>query len=126
METINWSEVLTWVMIVGLLAYTVYGRTGRGETITMKTTGDDLLSAFEVAKGVVAGVEQLWESGQIDKENRLNEAIDQMTKMYPEFDADVLRTTIESGVYWLRQLQLAQVTAPKEVTGAIVEESMGE
>lgn len=71
--------------------------------------GSLLVQAYEAAKVIVQGVQEAWRTGEIEDDEREEDAVEKMVELFPQLDEDVLRRLVKSAVYWLRQ------TAGKEL-----------
>ena len=66
---------------------------------------DEMRMAAEMARDFVLAAEQLWETGQIPKEDRYEVVWLQMQKWFPNIDEDTLEVLIESAVKGLKILE---------------------
>jgi hypothetical protein len=81
-------------------------------------------AAAPVIRDLVAGAEQLWRTGKLDKDGRLDWVFDQVETLYPELDDDVILSLIEGAVYWLKPMVEGAVDATGQadaVSGTEVE-----
>lgn len=98
------GEMLMWVSIgltVAVLAV-VWLRTrpaNVGEAI------NQMQEAAEFARIAVQAAEQLWKSGSLSADARLDYAMDLIVAEFPGLDKDRARMTIEAAVYWLKHLR---------------------
>ena len=64
-------------------------------------------AAIELAPQVVAAVEQLWLTGEIGKDDRLQEGVERLGQLVPALDPKTLRMFIEAAVWMAKQGVLA-------------------
>lgn len=67
----------------------------------------DAVDAAGLAHTVVMAAEQLWRTGRLPADERFAYAMSVLAAQFPSLDTDVLRATIEAGVYWMRSAQSA-------------------
>lgn len=109
MEGFDWSSVIPWILAIAATAWGVYLK------VSGKTEGEDakffvqLAEAQKVASDAVAAAEQLWQSGQIEKGERLDAAYAWLKPYFPNLPKETLVMSIEAAVFWLKQ-GLGQVT----------------
>lgn len=73
------------------------------QTVETLDQGFDLaVAAVPVIRELVAGAEQLWRTGKLNKDGRFDWVFDQAATLYPGIDEDVLLSLIEGAVYWLK------------------------
>lgn len=76
-----------------------------GGPTSLREASDLVYEAMSTARTLVEGAEQLWQSGQLPKDERFYAVFEPMERMYPNLDRDALRLTIEAAVRWLRYVQ---------------------
>lgn len=70
--------------------------------------------ALDQAPLVVAAIEQLWVTGAIPKDARLDEAMRQLGHWFPALTEQQLRTAIEAGVHLLKQgVDILEIELPE-------------
>lgn len=105
------GEMLAWVSIgltVAVLAV-VWLRTrpaSVGEAMMQ------LQDASEFARSAVMAAEQLWRSGELPSDDRLDYVLARLTNEFPGMDLDKARMTVEAAVYWLKYVSRASKPAP--------------
>lgn len=65
--------------------------------------GQLIFQAEQTARIIVRGVQEAWRTGELEDDEREEDAIDQLAELYPELDEVVLRRIVKSAVYLLRQ-----------------------
>lgn len=85
-------------LIVGII---VWLRTNQ-PAATLGDTFAQFQDALDAAPSVVAAVEQLWRTGEIPKDARLDEAMRRLGEWFPDLTDQQLRTAIEAGVFVLK------------------------
>ena len=68
---------------------------------------EDVQVAIVVAQEMVLAAEQLWETGQLPKNERFDYVLEKMEMIFPTLDIDTLEALIEAAVKW------AKIIAPK-------------
>lgn len=76
----------------------------RGKPTDAASAASGILEATETAKVLVMAAEQLWLTGKLPKDERLDFVLDQLGAQYTWLDADQARVTVEAAVFWLKQL----------------------
>lgn len=106
-----------WYMLTGLvfLAVMVWliRRDGTGKSAADAAT--QMTAAAAVAFNLVSAAEQLWTTGRLPKDGRLEWVMAQLAALFPRLDETQLRATVEAAVYWLKMMQ---------VTGAELDETL--
>jgi hypothetical protein len=103
MESADFARLIPWItlaLVVILLAIVWV----RGKPATVASAAGDIQSAAETAKTLVMAAEQLWLTGSLPKDARLDFVLEQLQEQYPWLSADQARTSAEAGVYWLKHL----------------------
>lgn len=104
-------EIHEVVMLISMLTvaigfvYMVWRTSGRPADILEGI--EDIETAIVVAQEMVLAAEQLWETGQIPKNERFDYVLEKMEMIFPNLDIDTLEPLIEAAVKW------AKVVAPK-------------
>lgn len=104
---LNFALAVSILVAVAIVAWTWY----RGEGNTGSVTGmaGDFLLASTHAQDVVAAAEQLWLTGQIPADGRLDYAMNRLHELFPGLSDTQLRTVVEAAVYFAKS-GLAQVS----------------
>lgn len=71
--------------------------------------GQLILQAEQTARIIVRGVQEAWRTGELDDDEREEDAIDQLADLYPQLDEVMLRRIVKSAVYLLRKSAGKQV-----------------
>lgn len=66
--------------------------------------GQLLIQAFETAKIIVQGVQEAWRTGEIEDDEREEDAVEKMVDLFPQLNEDDLRRSVKAAVYWMRQV----------------------
>jgi len=74
----------------------------RTRPIGIEQAHNDLLLAAELARTAVAAAEQLWRSGRMPADDRIDYAMSVLQSQLPGVDVAQLQASIEAAVYWLR------------------------
>ena len=61
----------------------------------------DAVDAATMSYTIVMAAEQLWRTGKLPADERFAYAMSMLAAQFPSLDTEVLRATIEAGVYWL-------------------------
>lgn len=85
-----------------IVAALVWIRTKQPAT-SIYDTFNQFQDALTIAPSVVAAVEQLWQTGAIPKDKRLDEAMRRLGEWFPALTEHQLRTIIEGTVWLLKQ-----------------------
>lgn len=64
--------------------------------------------ASEFARVTVAAAEQLWSTGKLPSDQRLDYALKRLNTEFPWLDGEQARATVEAAVFWLKQVQAAK------------------
>lgn len=97
----DWADIIVALALFVIMAGAAYQViTGRGTPAEKLTT---LEQAARVAREIVAAVEQLYQTGNLTADERLDYASDQLSALFPQLDADLIRLAIEAAVHWLHQ-----------------------
>lgn len=64
--------------------------------------------ASEFARVAVAAAEQLWSTGKLPRDQRLDYALKRLQAEFPWLEGQQAQATVEAAVYWLKQLQAAK------------------
>lgn len=109
-------QIVGWILaIVGVGAAVYFRLTGQDKNGEFFNT---LFAAQSAAREAVAAAEQLWQSGQIEKDARFDFVFAQLKKLFPTLNGDTLEMTIEAAVYWLKQAA-ANVPGSVMITPAV-------
>lgn len=98
----------TGVLLAGIVGLFVSGyvgylvATGQRQVSTVYAALDQFQDALTLAPDIVRAVEQLWQTGAIPKDERLNEAMKRLGEWFPDLTEQQLRTAIEAGVFLLK------------------------
>lgn len=80
---------------------------------SLQTAFDQFQSALDVAPDVVRATEQLWLTGELQKDGRLDFALLQLSEWFPALDETQLRTAVEFGVFAMKQaIDVVQIELP--------------
>lgn len=93
------------ILIVLAIFYVLLRRsrkTNPDEEMTVFEYSHLILQAEQTARIIVRGVQEAWRTGDLEDDEREDDAIDQLAEMYPELDEEVLRRIVKSAVYLLR------------------------
>ena len=63
---------------------------------------DLFVQAERTARIIVRGVQEAWRTGELEDDEREDDAIDQLAQLYPQLDEIELRRIVKSAVYLLR------------------------
>ena len=104
-------EIHEVVMLVGIIGVAIgflfMVWRSRGGMPDVNEGIEDVQVAIIVAQEMVLAAEQLWETGQIPKNERFDYVLEKMEMIFPNLDIDTLEPLIEAAVKW------AKVVAPK-------------
>ena len=92
-------------IIIAFIAYALYRRmkaNSPDEEMTVFEYSHLILQAEQTARIIVRGVQEEWRTGNLEDDEREDDAFDQLAEMYPELDEEVLRRIVKSAVYLLR------------------------
>lgn len=92
-------------IIIALIGYVLYRRMKSNDPdgeMTVFEYSHLIMQAEQTARIIVRGVQEAWRTGELEDDQREDDAIDQLAEMYPELDEDVLRRIVKSAVYLLR------------------------
>lgn len=92
-------------IIIAIISYALYRRmnaTDPDGEIDIFTYGQIVLQAEQTARIIVRGVQEAWRTGELEDDEREDDAIDQLTEMYPVLDEETVRRIVKSAVYLLR------------------------
>lgn len=98
------GEWLPWVA-VGLTAVTLAVLWMRTRPASMDEAINQVQEAAEFARIAVQAAEQLWASGTLPADERLNYVMDLLLAEFPGLDREKARMTIEAAVYWLKHVR---------------------
>ena len=112
-------EVHEVVMLVGILGVAIgfifMLWRSRGSTPDVLTGLEDIETAIAVAQEMVFAAEQLWETGELPKDERFDYVLEKMEMIFPGLDIETLEPLIEAAVKYTK------IIAPK--VGAIMWDS---
>lgn len=100
------------VLLVLVIAYLLLRRSWAAhpdEELDIFEYGQLILQAEQTARIIVRGVQEAWRTGELEGDEREEDAIDQLAELYPELDEAMLRRIVKSAVYLLRQAAGKQV-----------------
>ena len=104
-------EVHEVTMLIGIVAvalgFLVMLWRSRGSPEDVLTGIEDIETAIVVAQEMVLAAEQLWETGELPKNERFDYVLEKMEMIFPSLDIDTLEPLIEAAVKY------AKVIAPK-------------
>ena len=104
-------EVHEVTMLIGIVAvalgFLVMLWRSRGSPEDVLTGIEDIETAIVVAQEMVLAAEQLWETGELPKNERFDYVLEKMEMIFPGLDIDTLEPLIEAAVKY------AKVIAPK-------------
>jgi len=105
-----------WYMLTGLvfLAAMVWLIRQDGPGRSAEKAVAQMTEASTVAFNLVSAAEQLWTTGRLPKDERLDWVTAQLETLFPRLDDAQLRATVEAAVYWLKMMQ-----ASAESDGAV-------
>ncbi len=104
METVNWAELMPYILaIVAILAATALVLRAKGTPTSPETAVDTINAITMLATQLVQSAEQLTKIGDLDKDKRYEYAVAQLSIEHPELTRDQLEAYIESAVYTLNQ-----------------------
>ena len=97
------------ILVLGLLAsggifWMVWRRRHTFDVDSINAALSDVLLAFEIARELVLGAEQLWEIGDLPKDDRFQRVWDAMDELFPGLDEDLLEMIIEGAVRGLKMI----------------------
>jgi len=95
------STIIYYTVGLLLLGVLVWYRT-KDKPVTPQVAVTEVRDALDAAPQVAAAIEQLWTSGAIPKEKRLDEGIKRLGDLFPSLNEHQLRTAIEWGVWMLK------------------------
>jgi hypothetical protein len=102
------GSIATIIVAVVAIAVAVFSAIRSNQTITVETV-TDMLSDIEIAAGAakewVLAAEQLWLTGQLEKDARFHFVLHQLKAIYPDIDDNTLEGSIEAAVAWLHMLR---------------------
>lgn len=105
------AEVMAWVSVglTVLVLVVVWLRT-RPATVAEATAG--IQEASETAKTLVMAAQQLWQTGVLPKDARLDYVLGQLQAEYDWLEPEQARATAEAAVFWMKNLA-PRVVPPK-------------
>lgn len=108
------SEWLAWIA-VGLTVVLLVLVWVRTKPTSIAGAIGQIQQASETAKALVMAAEQLWLTGELQKDDRLYYVMERLQTAWPSLDEEQLRATAEAAVYWLKYVQPASKppAAPK-------------
>jgi len=95
------STLIYYAIGLVLLGVLVWFRT-KDKPVTPQVVVTEVRDMLDAAPSVAAAVEQLWTSGAIPKDKRLDEGIKRLGDLFPSVTEHQLRTGIEWGVWMLK------------------------
>lgn len=103
MESADFAQLIPWITVamVGALLVLVWVR---GKPADAASAVKDIQSASETAKTLVMAAEQLWNTGKLPKDERLDFVLEQLQEQHPWLNAEQARTSAEAAVFWLKHL----------------------
>ena len=117
------------VLLVLVIAYLLLRRSQAAdpdEELDIFAYGQLILQAEQTARIIVRGVQEAWRTGELEDDEREEDAIDQLAELYPELDEEMLRRIVKSAVYLLRQAAGKQVDRVMEPVGLAHGTRLGE
>lgn len=105
----------TWIYIVtGLIALVILLWMAKQLPATSTASAfEQWQSALEQSQAIVTAGEQLYLTGKLPKDKRLDWATARLEELFPDLNEDQVRAAIESAVYWLK-LGVKQLNTPVE------------
>lgn len=101
-------EVVMLVSILGVaMTFIFLLWRSRGSPEDVLTAFKDIETAIAVAQEMVFAAEQLWETGELPKNERFDYVLEKMEMIFPDLDIDTLEPLIEAAVKY------AKIIAPK-------------
>jgi hypothetical protein len=90
-------------LIIGIVGYALYRHhKTEGEEMTVLEYGQIFQQAEQTARIIVRGVQEAWRTGELEDDEREQDAIDQLAELYPQLNEEELRRIVKSAVYLLR------------------------
>lgn len=95
------GEMLAWLS-VGLTAVVLAVVWLRVRPGSAGEAMSQVQEAAEFARAAVMAAEQLWRTGQLAQDERLDYVMDRLTAEFAWLDEERARMTVEAAVYWLK------------------------
>lgn len=108
----DWGVVsILSIAIGGIIAAGILIARGAGAAQVVERL-TDVERAARAAREIVAAVEQLYQTGNLTADERLDYAADKLTEVFPQLSPDLIRLAIEAAVHW-RNLAAGEHMIPK-------------
>lgn len=103
MDAFAWLMIGLGIVLALLVAVMIWVKRDGGDGLELPDLRR-MRAALEIAVELVAAAEQLWLSGQMENaEDRYGWVHRQLEELFPDLEPDMIKATIESAVYWIRQ-----------------------
>lgn len=114
------SLITSIIVAVGAVIAVAVIAVRSGQTVTVGTALaalSDIEKVAGAARQWVLAAEQLWLTGQLDKDKRFEFVLGKLQAVYPEIDEDTLEGAIEGAVLWAKLLSGTAARAELEEAG---------